>query len=50
MVSSIRCRVQCAFNLQEDLAMADTRLATLLIDTPQQGFELAITLSRRGEK
>ena len=30
--------------------MADTWLATLLTDTPQQGFELAITLSRRGVK
>ncbi|MCP5321001.1 MAG: hexameric tyrosine-coordinated heme protein [Pseudomonadales bacterium] len=30
--------------------MADTWLTTLLTDTPQQGFELAITLSRRGVK
>lgn len=30
--------------------MADTWLATLITDTPQEGFELAITLSRRGVK
>jgi len=30
--------------------MADTWLATLITDTPQAGFELAITLSRRGVK
>ena len=30
--------------------MADTWLTTLITDTPQQGFELAITLSRRGVK
>ncbi|QEA13337.1 MULTISPECIES: hexameric tyrosine-coordinated heme protein [Comamonas] len=30
--------------------MADTWLATLITETPQQGFELAITLSRRGVK
>lgn len=30
--------------------MADAWLTTLLTDTPQQGFELAITLSRRGVK
>lgn len=28
----------------------DTWLSSLLTDTPQQGFELAITLSRRGVK
>lgn len=28
----------------------DTWLPTLITDTPQQGFELAITLSRRGVK
>ena len=28
--------------------MADTWLPTLITDTPQQGFELAITLSRKG--
>ncbi len=30
--------------------MADTWLTSLLTETPQQGFELAITLSRRGVK
>ena len=30
--------------------MADSWLETLITDTPQQGFELAITLSRRGVK
>ncbi len=30
--------------------MTDAWLTTLLTDTPQQGFELAITLSRRGVK
>ncbi len=30
--------------------MADTWLTTLITDTPQQGFELAIMLSRRGVK
>ena len=30
--------------------MTDTWLSTLITDTPQQGFELAITLSRRGVK
>ncbi len=30
--------------------MADTWLATLITDTPQAGFELAIALSRRGVK
>lgn len=30
--------------------MADTWLPSLITDTPQQGFELAITLSRRGVK
>lgn len=30
--------------------MADTWLTTLITETPQQGFELAITLSRRGVK
>ncbi|MCO5236083.1 MAG: hexameric tyrosine-coordinated heme protein [Chitinophagaceae bacterium] len=28
----------------------DTWLPSLITDTPQQGFELAITLSRRGVK
>lgn len=28
----------------------DTWLTSLITDTPQQGFELAITLSRRGVK
>jgi len=28
----------------------DTWLTTLITDTPQQGFELAIVLSRRGVK
>lgn len=30
--------------------MADEWLVSLITDTPQQGFELAITLSRRGVK
>ena len=30
--------------------MSDTWLSTLITDTPQEGFELAITLSRRGVK
>ncbi len=30
--------------------MTDTWLPTLITDTPQQGFELALTLSRRGVK
>lgn len=30
--------------------MTDTWLTTLITDTPQEGFELAITLSRRGVK
>ena len=30
--------------------MADTWLTTPITDTPQAGFELAITLSRRGVK
>ena len=30
--------------------MADTWLASLVTDTPQEGFELAIVLSRRGVK
>lgn len=30
--------------------MADAWLTTLITDTPQEGFELAITLSRRGVK
>ena len=29
---------------------ADSWLPSLMTDTPQQGFELAITLSRRGVK
>lgn len=30
--------------------MADTWLSSLITATPQEGFELAITLSRRGVK
>ena len=30
--------------------MADAWLTSLITDTPQEGFELAITLSRRGVK
>lgn len=30
--------------------MSDTWLDTLITETPQQGFELAVTLSRRGVK
>ncbi|MFW8565564.1 hexameric tyrosine-coordinated heme protein [Orrella sp. 11846] len=30
--------------------MADTWLTSLITDTPQEGFELAITMSRRGVK
>jgi hypothetical protein len=30
--------------------MTDTWLNTLITETPQEGFELAITLSRRGVK
>ena len=30
--------------------MADSWLTTLITTTPQEGFELAITLSRRGVK
>lgn len=30
--------------------MADAWLTTLITNTPQEGFELAITLSRRGVK
>lgn len=30
--------------------MTDTWLASLITETPQAGFELAITLSRRGVK
>lgn len=30
--------------------MADLWLTTLITDTPQEGFELALTLSRRGVK
>lgn len=30
--------------------MTDAWLATLITSTPQEGFELAITLSRRGVK
>ena len=30
--------------------MADPWLTSLITETPQQGFELAITLSRRGVK
>jgi len=32
------------------MEMADTWLTTLITKTPQEGFELAITLSRRGVK
>ena len=38
------------FNNREDIKMTDTWLTTLITETPQQGFELAITLSRRGVK
>ena len=37
-------------NQQEDWIMADAWLTSLITDTPQEGFELAITLSRRGVK
>lgn len=30
--------------------MSDIWLSTLITDTPQEGYELAITLSRRGVK
>ncbi len=30
--------------------MADSWLTTLITSTPQEGFELAVTLSRRGVK
>ncbi len=30
--------------------MADTWLTSLITETPQEGYELAITLSRRGVK
>ncbi|CAH9019128.1 hexameric tyrosine-coordinated heme protein [Candidatus Nitrosacidococcus sp. I8] len=30
--------------------MADTWLTSLITETPQEGFELAVTLSRRGVK
>jgi len=30
--------------------MTDTWLTSLITETPQEGFELAITLSRRGVK
>jgi hypothetical protein len=36
--------------LQQEMDMADTWLASLITATPQEGFELAITLSRRGVK
>ena len=35
---------------EEVLIMADTWLASLITDTPQAGFELAITMSRRAVK
>ena len=35
---------------EEVLIMADTWLTTLITDTPQAGFELAITMSRRAVK
>lgn len=34
----------------EDVIMADIWLTSLITATPQEGFELAITLSRRGVK
>lgn len=34
----------------ENTIMADTWLTSLITATPQEGFELAITLSRRGVK
>ena len=30
--------------------MSDQWLTTLITETPQEGFELAITMSRRGDK
>ena len=35
---------------EEVLIMADTWLTSLITDTPQAGFELAITMSRRAVK
>ena len=37
-------------SLDKELDMADTWLPSLITATPQEGFELAITLSRRGVK
>ena len=34
----------------QEIRMTDTWLPSLITATPQQGFELAITLSRRGVK
>lgn len=34
----------------KETGMADTWLTSLITDTPQEGFELAITMSRRGVK
>jgi hypothetical protein len=36
--------------LHQEIDMADTWLPSLITATPQEGFELAITLSRRGVK
>jgi hypothetical protein len=36
--------------LQKEIEMTDTWLPSLITATPQEGFELAITLSRRGVK
>jgi len=37
-------------NNKKDITMTDTWLPSLITATPQEGFELAITLSRRGVK
>lgn len=38
------------FYQHKDFVMADQWLNTLITETPQAGYELAITLSRRGVK
>lgn len=38
------------FSQKEEFPMPDTWLTTLITESPQAGFELAITLSRRGVK
>jgi len=40
----------CPEGIWRRAIMADTWLPTLITNTPQEGFELAITLSRRGVK